>query len=441
MKRRWLLGLVLVGLVAVGCGGSSSGDDDDTGDGGADGGGADAGARVSNIKHVVVVVQENHTFDNYFGRYCTAPAGSNPTCTAGPACCERAPDRDPSGALPIVLDDAANGGYDPNHDQDCELSEMNGGAMDRFVTGASCSNPKNWAISPDPLMATYHGYARAGALADRYFQSVVGASSSNDMFFAVAKFVFKDNSFKPDTVGQGCIAPLTPKARYTGQTTIADLLLQSGHSFAYYAMGFRAMHEALLCPSAPSDCTSIIGAVCNYDPSDVPFQYYAQFQDAGMYASSMRDTDDFFTDVSMGRLPDVSFLKAAAYKNEHPNFSTKISNGVAFVSSVVDAVAGSRYAADTLVLVTWDEGGGFFDHVRPPASPDANPLGTRVPLLALGRFAKANTVSHVELEHASVVRFLELNFLGATGQLGARDVTAANLGSLLDGSKTGIVIP
>jgi len=55
--------------------------------------------------------------------------------------------------------------------------------------------------------------------------------------------------------------------------------------------------------------------------------------------------------------------------------------------------------------------------------------------------AKVNTVSHVELEHASVVRFLELNFLGATGQLGARDVTAANIGSLLDASQTGIVIP
>ncbi|HEX7604744.1 MAG TPA: alkaline phosphatase family protein, partial [Polyangiaceae bacterium] len=54
----------------------------------------------TNIKHVVVVIQENHTFDNHFGRYCTAPPGSNPTCNDGPGCCEAAPDKDPSGVTP-----------------------------------------------------------------------------------------------------------------------------------------------------------------------------------------------------------------------------------------------------------------------------------------------------------------------------------------------------
>ena len=67
------------------------------------------------IDHLVVIVQENHTFDSYFGRWCTAPSGSSPACTDGAACCERAPDADASGHAPIVLDDAANAGYDPDH--------------------------------------------------------------------------------------------------------------------------------------------------------------------------------------------------------------------------------------------------------------------------------------------------------------------------------------
>jgi phospholipase C len=111
---------------------------------------------------------------------------------------------------------------------------------------------------------------------------------------------------------------------------------------------------------------------------------------------------------------------------------------------LVQHVAQSRYAGSTLVLLTYDEGGGYFDHVTPPPpSPvDGKPYGTRVPLLAVGPFAKTGTISHVVLEHSSIVRFLEWNFLGgATGQLTGRDAVVANLGSLLDPSATGGAVP
>ncbi len=100
------------------------------------------------IDHLVIVVQENHTFDNYFAKYCTAAPGSSPTCTQGAACCEAGPGSDPSGAAPIALDDAANAAYDPNHTQGCELSEIDGGMMDRYVTGVTgCSDPRNFAYA------------------------------------------------------------------------------------------------------------------------------------------------------------------------------------------------------------------------------------------------------------------------------------------------------
>ncbi len=215
--------------------------------------------KVSNIKHLVVIVQENHTFDAYFGRYCTAPAGSNPTCTAGPACCEQAPVTEPSGHAPMLLDDTENSAYDRNHTQACELTEMNGGKMDRYVAGADCSNPRNFAIAPDAVVKPYHDFATQYALADRYFQPLVGQSSSNDMYFAVAKYVFKDNDLYPAASGHGCWGKFSTTT-LTG-TTIADLLINAGQKFAYYAEGYRAMKQAALCPDRPADCTYSVALV------------------------------------------------------------------------------------------------------------------------------------------------------------------------------------
>jgi phospholipase C len=100
-----------------------------------------------------------------------------------------------------------------------------------------------------------------------------------------------------------------------------------------------------------------------------------------------------------------------------------------------------------------DEGGGFFDHVPPPPAVPTKydqddkgkpvPYGTRVPMIAVGPFARKGEVSHVVLEHSSIVKFLELNFIGpeAVGALGHRDAYVNNLGSLLEPLATGIVVP
>jgi phospholipase C len=398
----------------------------------------DAHPPASRIAHVVIVVEENHTFDNYFGRWCTAPAGTSPTCTSGPACCEAAPATDLTGHVPIALDDTLNGAHDPDHTGPCETSEMDGGRMDRYAAGASCSDSRNVAIAVNSAVATYHQYATEYALADRYFQPEIGSSSANDMYFAVASHVFDNNDWKPDTSGAGCDLPAT-RTELTGVTTIADLLVAHGDGFAFYAQGYQAMKDSTICPIPPSDCPLHVPITpCDYDPADIPFEYFAQLADNATY---MKDYDDLAKDVAAGALPEVAFVKGLGYRNEHPGYRDTISVGEGQVASIVDLVAGSAYADTTLVLVTWDEGGGFWDHVTPPPQVDAHPYGTRVPLLAIGRFARAGTVSHVVLEHSSIVKFLEWNFLGATGQLGARDAVVANLGSLLDPAQTGVEVP
>jgi len=161
----------------------------------------------------------------------------------------------------------------------------------------------------------------------------------------------------------------------------------------------------------------------------------------------IRDYAALQTDLASGSLPNFAYVKAKEWHNEHPNVST-IADGIAFVTSTINMVQTSQYASTTLVLLTWDEGGGFFDHISPPKSIDVDdqtmmpvPYGTRVPLLAVGPFAHKGTVSHVQMEHSSILRFLEYNFIGPVGQLGFSDAKVNNIGSLLDPDVTGIHIP
>ena len=424
-----------------------------------------AKCRASNIQHVVLIVQENKTFDSYFGRYCQAAAGSNPKCTAGPSCCERAPDFEPRGAPPVVLDDASNFAGDRDHRQACEVQQIDNGKMDGYVTGSTgsdtclgsgpdCANTANWALADATTVGPYWMLADKNALADRYFQPIAGGSSSNDMYFATAHFQFLDNSMLPNSIGtpKGCLQGACADGAlvtFQARNTIADLLLDAGKTFFVYAEGYaHAKAAAPSCESVPGDCPyssithPIAAEACKFDASDIPFVYYERF--AG--GANIKDFEVLADDIKARTLPNFAYVKAREFHNEHPNVST-ITDGVKFVTDTVQLIADSTYANDTLVLVTWDEGGGFFDHVPPPPSIDTDdqgkpvPYGTRVPLLVLGNFARKGTVSHVRMEHSSVVRFLEWNFLGPVGQLGQNDGKVNNLGSLLDQTRTGIPIP
>ena len=459
------------------------------------------------IRHVVVLVEENHTFDSYFGRYCTGAAGVS--CSTGPGCCEAAPSQQPGpiGMQPaLLLDSLSNFASDRNHESQCELDEMHWDGtkylMDRFAfgAGAGCSKPENFALvdpakGPDDtgVSTIYWGYAKKYALADRFFQSVVGSTSSNDMFLGTAQFHFVDNQAFPQTLGTDCQLSyynyLPPPERHPPpkvtfeNTTIADLLIQAvpGLPFAHYHQGYRAMHAAAQagtldkdqCPPLPEDCkvaaAKVNGAPCSYDPSDNPLRYFSQFADDSAQARRyLRDLSGFASDIEKGGLPAVTFVKGLSYTNEHPAWS-HIYEGTALVQRTIDQVLTTKYgetvdgrfvpyADSTLVLLTWDEGGGFFDHVPPPRSApvDGRPYGTRVPLLAIGRFAKQNYISHAQLEHSSIVKFIEWNFLGKkSGQLAPknrptqfgtaqdlpRDAAVNNLGDLLDSAQTGAAVP
>ena len=456
----------LATLLSIGCSAASSSDSDDENL---------TKATATPIEHVVLIVQENHTFDAYFGKYCKAETDSNPNCHDGPECCEAAPGRIWSAHYapiwPEPLNDEFNVLGDREHSSECEYYEMHcsdadygsidataphadsGGTckMDRYVdwsvlANGLCGRIGNFAVSPPESVATYHSFARQGAIGDNYFQPIIGQTSSNDMFLARAQFEFKDNGIFPDRAGADCQISALPnkpkKGVFKGKTTIADLLIQKNpkRGFGYYHVGYDAARAAGSQCATPveADCpallrqTKLTSVACLYDPSDDPFKYYEQFGDDSPY---IHDYDRLAKDVAAKALPNVVYVKAPTAMNEHPAFGT-LTRGQEFIQRTVDTIMKSPYANNTLVLITWDEGGGYYDHKSPPIASDGRRMGTRVPIIALGKFARKSPngyVSHVQMEHSSILKFLEWNFLEKqTGQLGGRDGTVNNIGSLID---------
>jgi phospholipase C len=425
--RRIALALLLA--VVAGCGGADSAVEDPQ----------DLAATTSAIRHLIVVVQENHSFDSYFGTYCTAPAGSAPSCTTGAVCCEAAPDLDPgSGASPVRLTDAQNGDYSPDHTQACESAEVDSGAMDAFVS-APCGSAQNFSLASATDVPNYRAWAKRYAVADRYFQPILGASSSNDMYLWTARYVFTDNAWEPEAIGASCQGG--DRTQFT-TPNVGDLLSARKVSWAWYIEGYAAARASNPgCMAAPADCpANDSGYPCTYDPGDIPAAYFAPSADDPVH---MRDLAQLHRDLAAGTLPSVVFIKGLGYHTEHPGSGTTISAGEQFVGSIFSALQGSVHARTTLMLVTWDESGGYFDHVAPPpvSAVDGQPYGPRVPLLALGPFARTNHVSHATMEHSSIVRFIEWNWLRKTGQLQARDAVVNNIGSLLDPRATGVAVP
>lgn len=395
------------------------------------------------IEHLIVIVQENHTFDTQFGGYCKAAPGSNPSCNDGPACCEAMPATDPAGTKPTVLTDAAHAAFDPDHAQACELAEIDDGKMDMFATASGCGDVRNVAAADPAIVEPYWKLASLGAIADRYFQPIAGESSSNDMYLARGTYVFTDNDDAPrGAVGMTCDAESTP-AQYTDET-IGDLLTAAHVPWTWFADGYEAMVAAKgQCPPKPADCPFPLPLYpCAFDPSDVPFEYYPSTRDN---PSTMKDVSALDDALQSGSgLPAVSFVKAIGYRSEHPGHAITASAGIDWVYALVARIEATAYGASTLVLVTYDEGGGYYDHVAPPpaSAVDGKPYGMRVPLIAVGPFARSNYVSHVVMEHSSIVKFIEWNWLGQkTGQLGTRDAVVNDIGSLLDSAKTGVAVP
>lgn len=387
-----------------------------------------AGSDLGAIEHVIFLMQENRSFDHYFGTY-PGVRGFNdhPATRLGPFA---QPDplnttRAPTGyQLPFHLDTATGRGectYDPSHDWVTQQRSRNGGAMNAFV--AAHSAPRS--DGPREGLSTmgyyerrdlpYH-YALADAftICDNYHCSILGPTHPN-------RLMALSGSIDPAGLRGGPVitTQLAAEALFSAHwTTVPELLEDAGVSWKTYTTPGEGFY-------APNPDAGF---------GDAILPYFAQYKNprSSLYQKAFLPTypADFARDVRSSTLPHVSWIISPNGYDEHP--PTPPNYGAWFLNRVLRTLMANREVwSKTVVFITYDENGGYFDHVAPPVAPSgttgeylsgrvlpraaggiAGPLGLgfRVPMLVVSPFARGGFISSEVFDHTSQIRFLEERF-------------------------------
>jgi phospholipase C len=359
------------------------------------------------IQHIVFMIKENRSFDNYFGTFPGADGATTCTVSTGQTI--------PLGHTPDQVRDMGHFWADA-------VKAMDGGKMDKFdlvqwgnINGdyLSCSQ------YTQADLPNYWTYAQTFTLADHFFSSLQGPSFPNHLYTVAAQSngVISDN-YNPTTAdpNYGCDARagttvqiLNSDGTYTYVKpcftiqTLADLLQNAGLSWRYYAPG-KGQSGYLW---NTLDAISQIRNGPLWKTNDVP---YAQF----------------LTDAQKGNLPAFSWLVPPGNVSDHPPSS--VCAGENWTVQQLNAIMQGPDWNSTVVFLTWDDFGGFFDHVAPP-SVDIYGLGPRVPFIIISPYALPNHISTTQYEFSSVLKFAEERF--NLPNLGQRDANP-NLNDLTD---------
>jgi phospholipase C len=303
------------------------------------------------IKHIIVCCQENHSFDHYFGSYPGLPAGfgTPPGFTQ--------PNGQGGTVKPFHFTSLTDNGGDPNHDWDAIHSEWDNGKMDGFYT-TNGKTAMGYYKSPD--LPYYYSLFPQFTLCANYFCGVLSETYPNRLvLYSGTSGGNTSNSINNGTLNYPCVL---------------DLLSGNGITFKNY--NFH-------CPA-------------NYSILALFKKWAAGGPDNELNQSKTQ----FFNDCTNNALPQVSFITEAPPCDEHP--PANIHTGMNMIKSIVTAVQASKAWASTAILITYDEAGGFFDHI-PPKQLDAYGPGIRVPMTIVSPFAKPGFVDTAYSEHIETV--------------------------------------
>jgi phospholipase C len=342
------------------------------------------------VKRIVVVVMQNRSFNHLFGMF----PGVNGIRPGTPGFMQNDANGNP--VTPHLL---TNGDIpDLRHSHLDYRAMWNNGAMDRFaeVNGSLALGFHDNSIEGvDQLW----NLAQQFALADNYFQSVMGAAPPNPLYLVAASD--DDRVFSVQPAFGPCNQQDSEARPYTFRH-VGDQLNDRGIAWAWF-------HERF-------------GECGNYVPQQNPFQYFQSSQGS----DHLRDLSDFFLRLDVGELPPVSFIQPGPSNSTHPG-SGPISRGLNWLNALVQRIQGSSSWDSIAIVVVWDESGGFWDHV-PPDQVDSQGLGPRVPMLVISPFAKRGHVSHVRMDHVSILRFIQRNWNLST--LNARNEGSQDIGDM-----------
>jgi len=332
------------------------------------------------ISHVVIIMQENHSFDNYFGTYPTANGTLVNKITASLQPVNRLPNgiclRLNAGCVSPYLVHGYNT-TSPIEGQLTYESDYSGGLMDGF---AQFSGPQSMGYFDYHQIGAYWIYAEEYGLADNYFAPAMTTTTPNRLILFAGDSPVSYNYGPP---------PSIPFAN-----TILNQLSAANISWTYF------------------DTLKPYGPIS----SVYPFIYLTGLNSST--TKNIQDTSDFFGNLSNGGLPSVSFVMSLGTDDmdEHP--PSNVTRGELWTVSVVNAIMQSNDWNSTAILLTWDEGGGYYDHVPPPQvltidhgfNHVLHGYGERVPLLVISPYSRENYVSKQTLNHMSLLHFIEDNW-------------------------------
>ena len=367
-----------------------------------------AAAQTGSIQHVIFIIKENRSFDHMFG---TFPGANGATSGF-------------SGTTVVPLAHATDKYPDSCHTRQCSLIAIDNGKMDGFAKIAA--NNLSYAQYYQSDIPNYWKYAQTFALADNMFSSLSGPSFPNHLYMVAATSdEIIANPVNPNLTGRlqqwGCDSPvgttvttLSPSG-VRGQiipcievTTLSDLMDQAGVSWNYYAATFGTFGY-------------------NWSSLDA----INHIRNGPEWTTNVLPVGNFKTDVTSGKLAQMTWITPTWRVSEHPAASECA--GENWTVDQINAIMQSPFWGSTAIFVTWDDFGGFYDHVAPSPS-DIYGLGPRVPLLVISPYVKGGTVLHSVYEFASVLRFAEEIF--NLPQLTNRDASANNLMDAFDFSQS-----
>jgi len=381
----------------------------------------DASDPIHNIEHVVIIMQENRSFDSYFGTY---PGANGIPMTDG----QPAPCLPVSNVLTTCIapfHDTADVGIGGPHEVAAEGADVDGGKMDGFVeqaragAGKSCSDPFDPSCGAGQDVMGYHdnreipnywAYAQNFALQDAMFESVKSWSLPSHLYLVSewsAKCTTADDPQScrsapenPDQIaGTGTAAPERPDYAWTDVTW---LLHAYNVSWGYYvAAGTQpdCYNDAETCTAEPQ--TAGTPQIWN------PLPYFDDVHD-DQQVGNVQGLDDFYKAAESGTLPSVSWVVPNGMVSEHP--PARISDGQSYVTGLINTIMDSPDWAHTAIFLAWDDWGGFYDHVVPPQV-DGLGYGLRVPAMVISPYAKSGYIDHQTLSFDAYVKFIEDDFL------------------------------
>ncbi len=438
--------VIALALVISSCGGgSTSSSTEDLRVSGGPTGSYIVPAGVHKIKHVIVIQQENRSFDSYFGTY--PGADGIPMQNGKPTVC--IPDPSSGSCLAPYVDHSDTNGGGP-HSQPNATADINGGKMDGFIGQAEsgrkgCLDPTDPACTnsstPDVMgyhtesdIPNYWTYAKDFTLQDRMFQPNASWSLPSHLFLVSGWSAYCTQENNPSScvnalqtrpaerpqnsppVYGGESGPKTGggnpkhgnKRTQAGQpiyawTDLTDLLYRSHVSWGYYIVsGTEPDCEndaALTC--APVQQNSNTPGIWN------PLPWFDTVK-ANNQLGNIQSVDKFYAAAKSGDLPAVSWVVPSGAVSEHP--PAPVSFGQSYVTSLVNAVMASPDWNSTAIFLAWDDWGGFYDHVTPPTI-DENGYGLRVPSVAVSPYAKQGYIDHQTLSFDAYDKFIEDDFL------------------------------